>query len=326
VFVQSNKVLCYGTASDNVTSVRLTSYNNGGFWTKDTISYAPANGKVYNDEIYFMEYNAGINALKKITSSGTVQHITDTLTHFDVNADGIVTYYHAGNPIVLKKRLHSSSTWQYLNFDKPSGLTPNSYTWSDFRFFGDTIVLKASYGPIVVYSFDNGVNWNDTEGKNGAMPGFYSYTLSPLRIYGMDNFNRIKYSNNTGVNWIAQDSLNQEVNKIYFTSLDTGFICADSGIILRTTNGGLGSTGITEKSKLAQFITVYPNPAKHKLHLQHPNNLTIENLYLTDMSGKIVRRFNANKTTFNVSGLSRGNYLLQLISEEGSFAKKIFLE
>jgi hypothetical protein len=323
VFIQNNKVLCYGASSDS-TYVKITSFNNGGFWSLDTISYFPLNGKIYNNEIYFIEDSAGINILKKITSSGAIQSITDSLIHFDVNADGIVTFYHVGGTIVLKKKSHTSSTWQYLNFTKPNGLTPNSYTWSDFRFFGDSIILKASYPAIVVYSFDNGVNWNDTSG-NGNMPEFNSYIFDPYTLYGMDNFNRLQYSINTGANWNEQDSLINEVNKFYFLSADTGFICGKSGMIYQTVNGG-GTVGIKESLILNSIIKIYPNPAKGSLHIEKLEQIKIERLFLMDISGKVVRNFNRKDVSLDVSGLSRGNYLLQIVSKEGQFAKKVVLK
>jgi hypothetical protein len=44
------------------------------------------------------------------------------------------------------------------------------------------------------------------------------------------------------------------------------------------------------------------------------------------MIGKVVRQFNSNKIGLDVSGLVRGNYLLQFVSEGGRFAKKVVLE
>ncbi len=81
------------------------------------------------------------------------------------------------------------------------------------------------------------------------------------------------------------------------------------------------SIGITE---LNRNIKIYPNPTDHTLYIESSSEL-LNGLTLTDLNGRILYRTNvySNLGRIDVSGLSKGLYLLTIQTEKGSWQEKI---
>jgi parallel beta-helix repeat protein len=71
-------------------------------------------------------------------------------------------------------------------------------------------------------------------------------------------------------------------------------------------------------------IKVYPNPFDQQIHLELPDNIHIQRIYLIDVLGR-VSAFPASttKTTLEVGGLSPGIYILHLQTDKGVMNKRI---
>ena len=71
-------------------------------------------------------------------------------------------------------------------------------------------------------------------------------------------------------------------------------------------------------------LRVYPNPFDQQIHLNIPDNIRIQRIYLIDVVGRI-SAFSAGKdhATLEVGGLSPGVYMLQLHTDKGIINKKI---
>ncbi len=81
----------------------------------------------------------------------------------------------------------------------------------------------------------------------------------------------------------------------------------------------------------AEFISVYPNPNKGKFNIQLKTLNQESTLMIIDMLGQEVANFNVeNNNNLNVnldlSGISKGIYTIQLISEEEMYTKKLIIE
>ncbi|MFD2600750.1 T9SS type A sorting domain-containing protein [Flavobacterium suzhouense] len=74
-------------------------------------------------------------------------------------------------------------------------------------------------------------------------------------------------------------------------------------------------TGLNENT-LSQ-ITLYPNPTSSMLTLANTEMLNIENLSVTDMTGKLVLSQKGNSPEINVEVLPAGIYFLNVSSKEG---------
>jgi len=70
-----------------------------------------------------------------------------------------------------------------------------------------------------------------------------------------------------------------------------------------------------------QTISVFPNPTNSILHIQKPNDLSIESVTLYNSLGQMVLKSNENDLT--IESLSNGVYELQLNTNQGKFHKRI---
>jgi len=74
-----------------------------------------------------------------------------------------------------------------------------------------------------------------------------------------------------------------------------------------------------------QKIKIFPNPAKNIINLQY-NDLHIQSLALTDLSGRVIKTFRAENKKLNVSGVTEGLYFLQVKAREGMLTGKILVQ
>lgn len=74
-----------------------------------------------------------------------------------------------------------------------------------------------------------------------------------------------------------------------------------------------------------ESVKVYPNPAKDILHIDLPSEVKNFKVEVTDMNGRLVLN-KENETKLNVSGLSRGAYVVSLKSGEQTAVRKILIE
>ena len=101
-----------------------------------------------------------------------------------------------------------------------------------------------------------------------------------------------------------------------------------------TANNLIGScvtTLILSTSNLAtdtfetQGFKIYPNPAKTILNIQSNNNVTIDKVILTDMTGKKVME-TTQTNAINIEALSSGMYIIQAYSADAKHQSKFIKE
>ncbi len=71
-------------------------------------------------------------------------------------------------------------------------------------------------------------------------------------------------------------------------------------------------------------VTIFPNPAKDKLHI-HSNNLIIQEIGLYSVEGKLLQKYNSKERILDVSKYPSGNYTLVIKSDKGKTSKKILI-
>ena len=73
-------------------------------------------------------------------------------------------------------------------------------------------------------------------------------------------------------------------------------------------------------------FTLYPNPAQKTLQLQSNSDSAIDQITITDLSGKVILVQTQNTTVVNVEQLSNGLYFLEIQSGEQKITKKFIKE
>tara|TARA_B100000809_G_C15120256_1_gene524014 strand:- start:92 stop:2716 length:2625 start_codon:yes stop_codon:yes gene_type:complete len=79
-------------------------------------------------------------------------------------------------------------------------------------------------------------------------------------------------------------------------------------------------TGLDNHLELNSDINIYPNPASNQLTID--TELKINNIKITNISGKIIKTITTDLNIVNVANLSDGIYFIQLITDERTITKK----
>ncbi len=79
----------------------------------------------------------------------------------------------------------------------------------------------------------------------------------------------------------------------------------------------------TKEVTQSQF-TMYPNPASTNVTIQLDQNSNLENATIYNSLGQIIKT--STETTINTSDLSKGIYILEVITNQGKASKKLIIE
>ena len=101
------------------------------------------------------------------------------------------------------------------------------------------------------------------------------------------------------------------------TMVGNGFTCAARGV--NTVDGQLSTV---------DGFTMYPNPAKGFINLNVETLIGKGSIVVTDLYGKTVKNqaLSMGSNTVNISNLSKGFYLVSVITSEGKTTKKLVVE
>ncbi|HLF52808.1 T9SS type A sorting domain-containing protein, partial [Flavobacterium sp.] len=87
---------------------------------------------------------------------------------------------------------------------------------------------------------------------------------------------------------------------------------------------------VTQTLKTDEFLSskfsVYPNPVKDVISITNSENITINEIQLTDLNGRVVKQKTFNQVSdiqVNISDLASGIYMMNINSDQGSATKKI---
>jgi surface protein len=72
----------------------------------------------------------------------------------------------------------------------------------------------------------------------------------------------------------------------------------------------------TSELKLGKKGSIYPNPVIDDIHVEGIEDF--KNYRILDASGRLIKEGNPSQELINVSNLSKGNYILQIMTKEGS--------
>ncbi len=86
---------------------------------------------------------------------------------------------------------------------------------------------------------------------------------------------------------------------------------------------------LSAEPALEASVTVSPNPTSDEIRIVVPKNIKIESVKINSMSGSQVLDKQGDKSnimTMDIRNLTRGNYVLQIMTNEGMVAKKVTKE
>lgn len=242
------------------------------------------NSQWVNDELTIYDYNAN----NKVSAT-TDQEWTNSQW---VNSRKTLYVYNANNKLITER----GAKWDVFN-----------NVWNETGANRTDYVLDAT-GNIL----------SRTESGNYDYKAEYTYATASL----MSNFVH-PFKDKTGLDYAFSDfpyvnklltergfRLNTMTNNFELSSRTT--YNYNSAIVLNTASFD------TAKAT----ISVYPNPAQDVLFIKNVNNIVIDKVTITDLSGKKILEQNGNKTSINIESIAAGMYVLEVISGESKMVEK----
>ncbi len=218
-------------------SCGIYSTTDGGLnWSLQT----SGNGEEVND-IFFYNSQFGWAVGNKLsimrTVDGGANWTIDTLASYATN-----------NPLLAVYFRDSNNGWigggEKLHYTTDGGLswTQGSSLLIDWIYsidFGDDYNgVGAGMGGSTTYTYDWGTNWAFNGSATPNNEYIYGVSFSSAdSVYMVGQSGIILFSNNGGSNWATQTSgVTNNLNGVYFPSLNTGYAVGDAGTILKCAN------------------------------------------------------------------------------------------
>lgn len=108
-------------------------------------------------------------------------------------------------------------------------------------------------------------------------------------------------------------------NNLYFTAANF-----QNGRELWSYNGNALGTNDETSSKLN--VTIFPNPTSTILTISMVDNSTIDRIFITDLTGKMILEKARNTTSINIENLANGMYFIHAFSGKNKFQTKFIKE
>ena len=238
---------------------------NGGVNWIDTIMLSSS----IND-LYFLDLNTGFitgsGGILKTTNKGVNWELKEILNGTSIKFvnfnTGFTSGYENTNNYVYKTN-NSGENW----FRIYTGI--NDPIYSEYFVDENTgFVCGGNFGGFILKTIDGGVNWINVYSDSVLFPSLKSIRFVNANTgicagscaYG----GYIIKTTNSGQNWNLIDTIRYNgLNSMYFINDSTGYVCGQSGLILKTTTGGepIGIKRILNSipAKLILYQN-YPNP------------------------------------------------------------------
>ena len=111
-------------------------------------------------------------------------------------------------------------------------------------------------------------------------------------------------------------------SNVYTSSIPGDYTVCISNSSTCSTCSSLSATSFENDTELP----VYPNPTNSKINIQLPNGSIIDNIMISDITGKKVLEQNQNTTLINVENLAKGLYIIEAYSSNKKFQSKFIKE
>jgi hypothetical protein len=307
----------YAFALKNGNSHLVSTFTNTPFqnWSVDPINYKPQDVQTNDNTIFFFDEVGG--DLKKIENS-ILSVVLNNVVLFGISQDYLFVFEAWNDDSLYYSSSFDSNLYSIPKYNNaPLGQNQSSY--ATMRKNGDILILKGTYESVVVYSTDNGSNWQFHYGGGEAQ----SLILQTTEILSLDSYSgKIYNSLDFGQNWNDTTISNVEFISLGYSKYDNSkYAFGKNGVIYK--NANLISVGNQEQKKK---IDVYPNPAHDILRIDAPGFFLFKSIELYDINGRSVRQFDKDAMALNVGGLPSGTYFLKIETNDGSYTRKVIIE
>jgi photosystem II stability/assembly factor-like uncharacterized protein len=253
--------------------------------------------------------------------------------------------YCVGNKGIIMKTIDGGNTWV--------NQISNSSEWLISVFFiGESVGYAVGTNGIVLKTVDGGDNWNTVSTNvTGSLIDVLFLNDSTGFCIGFDGV--IIKTTDYGSTWESQNSTTLvDLQSISFINANDGYAVGNGPMVLKTQDGGStwirenspaifnlsdvfltknkviisGDKGMlmTKESLLSleekesfSYVRIYPNPASSFISVLFDDHSKIEIINIYDSSG--ILALTSKDSDIDISGLSKGTYFLEIVTEDRTF-------
>jgi len=295
-----------------------------------------------------------------IDNSGNI-YISDTNNNVirKINTSGIITTI-VGNGVAGFSGDAGSAVLSQLN--SPRGITIDSQGDLYIADMNNSRVRKVGSNNIISTYAGSSLNYSIGDGGQATMAGFvtpYDIEIYNNNVYvadiGAHNIRKINQSGviTTYTSSIASPSgltfdsngnlfitglmgtlakidnlgiFSDILNSGLYLTSGVGFDNNNSLYLSDTANNQIKKIDMTVLNVIDQIsnkeIVIYPNPTSDFLSVQIPNEISIDKIAISDLTGKVLLKQKEIITKIDVSNFKNGIYIIEVISGENSYFKK----
>lgn len=264
------------------------------------------------------------------------------------------TVYATGQDGALIRSVNSGDNWTNVNSN-------SGQTMLDLQFYDNNYGTAVGYNGEMIYTTDGGNNWAiKLMGTPHSITGVWM--LSPDTIFTCAVAGNIYKTTNAGTNFTFINNSSNDLNAIFFTDDNNGYVAGNQKIY-QTTNGGgnwyemtplptsngmkdifvspdnrvmyavgnngsiiknINTIGIEENEW--EELVIYPNPTTGLIHIPMKANSTIN---ILDVKGNVVKSCEFTKeevVELDLSNLADGTYFVQTIQSKRSSYGRVVLK
>jgi hypothetical protein len=217
----------YAFALKNGNSHLVSTFTNTPFqnWSVDPINYKPQDVQTNDNTIFFFDEVGG--DLKKIENS-ILSVVLNNVVLFGISQDYLFVFEAWNDDSLYYSSSFDSNLYSIPKYNNaPLGQNQSSY--ATMRKNGDILILKGTYESVVVYSTDNGSNWQFHYGGGEAQ----SLILQTTEILSLDSYSgKIYNSLDFGQNWNDTTISNVEFISLGYSKYDNSkYAFGKNGVI-----------------------------------------------------------------------------------------------
>ncbi len=258
----------------------------------------------------------------KTTDGGITWTVTDTPTSFlDIDFKRIVfptpdTGYALTRGMCMKT-VDAGDTWQITDPVLVESGSMFSLLEDAHFFSADTGFIVGWYNGFCGYTDNGGQMWTDQFIFHNQWFAVDFPTRSTGYLVG---WGQLAKTTDGGKSWEDITPSGPEFSSIYsmtFTDEQTGYVCGDHGVILKTSEGGITST--PEIVASAAF-RIFPNPNNGLLHIATSEDAharsSSASVRIITMTGRVVYEYQqlSLPATLDVGTLSGGLYFIEVVT------------
>lgn len=328
IIIEEEIIIAVGFDFDNNQSVITKSFDDGLNWTNINVSTSTLLNSIYFSSST-IGYCAGSGGtLLKSTDSGNTWVEQNTGTSINLNSvsfvNNLVGVAVGGDPIssVIIKTQDGGNTWSEIT--NPS----NNNLRSIFFSTGD-IAYVVGWNGEIIKTEDCGDTWTsqNSVSMNGNLEVVFTDENTGYIVGGSVNESLIQKTTNAGELWEDISPETQEgLVSIHFPNFNVGYAVGSNGIVVKTESGGIWTS--TNDLKLADKISVFPNPTNQLINIQTEEGELIEKVNLYQSTGTLLETIQpySNSLKFDISNQPPNVYYLQIYTSDDIFIRKIILK